>query len=138
MKVMFDTNIYISWIREQKFEELLLKYGAVKYLSAVVLMELWAGARTKRASRLVETLQKPYLKAGRVIPMTLKNYIVAGQIISDLPASYKKMFKKSDFINDIQVALTALSVGAVLYTNNETHFKIINSLVKTLNIVYVL
>ena len=59
MKVMFDTNIYISWVRERKHEELLLKYGTVKYISAVVLMELWAGARTKRASRIVETLQRP-------------------------------------------------------------------------------
>ncbi len=137
MKVMFDANIYVSWIRKQKFGDLMLKHGTVKYLSAIVLMELWAGARTKQASRLVETLQKPYLKAGRIIPMTLKNYIVAGQIISDLPASYKNMLKKSDFINDIQIALTALSVGATLYTNNETHFKIIDTLVKTLDIVYV-
>lgn len=137
MKVMFDTNIYVSWIREQRHEDLMLKYGTVKYLSAVVLMELWAGARTKQASRIVETLQKPYLKAGRVIPVTLKNYIAAGQTMSDLPVSYKNMLKSSDFINDIQIALTALSVGATLYTNNKTHFKIIKSLLKTLNVVYV-
>lgn len=137
MKVMFDTNIYISWIREQKYGDLMLKQGTVKYISVIVLMELWAGARTKQASRLMETLQRPYLKAGRVIPMTLKNYIAAGQIISDLPLSYKNMIKKSDFINDIQIALTAASIGAVFYTNNEAHFKIIKSMLKPLNVVYI-
>lgn len=137
MKVMFDTNIYVSWIRAQKYGDLILKQGTVKYISAIVLMELWAGARTKQASRLIETLQKPYLRAGRVIPMTLKNYIIAGQIISDMPLSYKNMFKKSDFINDIQIALTVSATGATLYTNNETHFKIIKSQLKPLNVVYV-
>ncbi|GFP19618.1 hypothetical protein HKBW3S03_01123 [Candidatus Hakubella thermalkaliphila] len=137
MKVMFDTNIYIAWMRERKYEPLMLKYGTVKYLSSIVLMELWAGAKTRQASRLVETLQRPYLKAGRVVPMTVKNYILAGQIISNLPVSYKDVISKSDFVNDIQIALTALSVGASLYTNNETHFEIISSTLKKLNVIYV-
>jgi predicted nucleic acid-binding protein len=137
MKVMFDTNIYVLWIREQKYGDLLLKFGTVKYLSSIALMELWAGAKTKQASRLVEALQKPYLNAGRVIPLTLKDYIVVGQIISGLPASYKHMVKMADFLNDVQIALTALSVGATLYTNNRSHFKLINKFLRQLKVLYV-
>ncbi len=137
MKVMFDTNIYVLWIREQKYGDLLLKFGTVKYLSSIVLMELWAGAKTKRASRLVETLQKPYLNTGRVIPLTLRDYIVVGQIISGLPATYKHVVKRADFLNDIQIALTALSVGATLYTNNRRHFKLINKFLRQLKVLYV-
>ncbi len=137
MKVMFDTNIYVRWIREQKHGDLLLKLGTVKYLSSIVLMELWAGAKTKRASRLVETLQKPYLNTGRVIPLTLRGYIVVGQIISGLPASYKHTRKLANFLNDIQIALTALSVGATLYTNNRSHFKLINKFLRQLKVLYV-
>ena len=137
MKVMFDTNIYVSWIQGKEHEELILKFGTVKYMSAVVLMELWAGARSKRASRIIETLQRPYLNAGRVVPLTLKNYITAGQLISDLPASHKNLVGTSDFVNDIQIALTALSVGAALYTSNRKHYKIINSALKSLHVVYV-
>lgn len=137
MKTMLDTNIYISWIRERKFEELLLKYGTVKYMSAVVLMELWAGARTNRAKRLLESFQKPYLQAGRVIPLTLKNYILAGQMISGLYPSNKELVSKSGFVNDIHIALNALSVGATLYTKNKTHFKIIKLRLKPLKVVYV-
>ena len=137
MKVMFDTNIYISWIRARTFEELMLKQKTVKYMSAIVLMELWAGARTKQAVRLVETLQNPYMKTGRVIPMTLNQYIQAGILISKFPPSYKKMLNTSGFTNDIQLALTSLSIGATLFTNNKNHFKIINSILKTLKVVYV-
>ncbi len=137
MKTMLDSNIYISWIRERKFEELMLKHGTIKYMSAVVLMELWSGARTNRAKRLLESFQKPYLKAGRVIPLTLKNYILAGQTISGLSPSNKNLATKADFINDIHIALNALSVGATLYTGNKIHFKIVKSLLKPLKVVYV-
>ncbi|GFP42632.1 hypothetical protein HKBW3C_01756, partial [Candidatus Hakubella thermalkaliphila] len=58
------------------------------------------------------------------------------QDIEQLPVSYKDVISKSDFVNDIQIALTALSVGASLYTNNETHFEIISSVLKNLNVIF--
>jgi len=67
MKVVFDTNIYISWIRDRRFAELLLDVRTQKYMSSFVLMELWAGAKTKNAGRIVEQLQKSYIKADRII-----------------------------------------------------------------------
>jgi len=42
MKVMFDTNIYISFIRNKTHSTELLRRGTIKYLSGIVLMELWA------------------------------------------------------------------------------------------------
>ena len=48
MKVMFDTNIYISFIRNRAHNTELQRRGTTKYLSAVVLMELWAGSRDRR------------------------------------------------------------------------------------------
>jgi len=59
MKVMFDTNIYISFIRNTTHSTELLRRGTTKYLSGVVLMELWAGIRNKRGERLLNQLQKP-------------------------------------------------------------------------------
>ena len=49
MKVMFDTNIYISFIRNRSHATELVRGGTVKYVSAIVLMELWAGAGTRKA-----------------------------------------------------------------------------------------
>lgn len=40
MRVMFDTNIYISFIRNRSHASELVRGGTVKYVSAIVLMEL--------------------------------------------------------------------------------------------------
>ena len=54
MKCMFDTNVYISYIRDRSYSTELQRRGTVKYLSAIVLMELWAGTKTKKAKKLKE------------------------------------------------------------------------------------
>ncbi len=42
--VVIDTNIYIVWFNAGRHEDVLFQRDAVKHLSAVVLMELRAGA----------------------------------------------------------------------------------------------
>ncbi len=134
MKVIFDTNIYISWIRERKYSDLLLTSYTQKFLSGIVLMELWAGAKTKKASRIIEKLQYPYLKTNRVIILLREDYTVSGQILSDLPSKYKNKIKLSSFINDIFIALNAISIGAVLFTENKYDFEIIKTYLKKLKV----
>jgi predicted nucleic acid-binding protein len=138
MKVMFDTNIYISFIRNRSHAGRLLQHGTIKYISAIVLMELWAGAKTRKAERLLSQLQKPYMDSGRVVTLQSYHYITIGNIYSDLPAKYKELTKRADFMNDLQIAITALSIGATLYTENVTHFDIIRSMVKQLKIEYLI
>jgi predicted nucleic acid-binding protein len=136
MKVMFDTNIYISFIRNRSFEHILQQRGTVKYISAIVLMELWAGTRTRKAESLLNQLQKPYKDANRIVTLSVSDYISTGNILSDLPVMYHDLYKKADFINDIQIALSAMSIGATLYTENKIHFDIIKSFLKGLKIEY--
>jgi len=50
MKAMFDTNVYISYIRSGLHQEELERRGSVKYLSCTVMMELYAGAKKRRPS----------------------------------------------------------------------------------------
>jgi len=38
MKVMFDSNIYISWIREKKYSELMLDIRKMRYLSSLLIL----------------------------------------------------------------------------------------------------
>ena len=47
-RVVVDTNIYIDWLNEGRHEGVLFQREAVKHLSAVVLMELLAGAFSTR------------------------------------------------------------------------------------------
>lgn len=136
MKVMFDTNIYISFIRNNTYTNILQERGTIKYISAIVLMELWAGAKTVNAERLLSQLQKSYMDADRIVTLNVYHYIYAGKIFSTLPVEYRALLKMADFINDVQIAMTALSIGATLYTENMTHFNIIKSQMEQLKISY--
>jgi len=86
MKCMFDTNVYISYIRDRSHSTELQRRGTVKYLSAIVLMELWAGTTTKKVKKLIDQLQKPYVRAGRIVTLGASNFIAMGQFFADLPS----------------------------------------------------
>jgi predicted nucleic acid-binding protein len=137
MKVMFDANVYISFIRDRSHAGELQLRGTVKYISAVTLMELWAGARIKKAERLVHQLQKPYVDARRIVTLDANHYIAMGHFFAGLPRQYDKLAKMAGFVNDVQIAFGAISIGALLYTEDKDHFDIIKNGLKTLKVGYV-
>jgi len=137
MKVMFDTNVYISFIRDRSHAGELQLRGTVKYISAVTLMELWAGARIKKTERLVLQLQKPYLDARRIVTLDASHYIAMAHFFAGLPRQYDKLAKMAGFVNDVQIAFGAISIGALLYTEDRDHFDIIKGGLKTLRVEYV-
>jgi len=136
MKVMFDTNVYISYIRNGRHSEELEKRSSIKYVAGAVLMELWAGARTKRAERFLQKNFRPYIQPGRVVILRSGHYIAMGEFIADLPRQYDDLIKKANFLNDVQIALTALSIGATLYTEDRDHFEIIRNNLRPLKVKY--
>jgi predicted nucleic acid-binding protein len=99
-------------------------------------MELWAGAKAKKAKKLINQLQKPYVRAGRIITLSANNYIAIGKFFADLSSQYDTLAKKAGFVNDVQLAFTTLSIGALLYTEDKTHFKIIKSSMPSLKVEY--
>ena len=137
MKVIFDTNVYISFIRDRSHAEVLQLRGTVKYLSAITLMELWAGARTKKAERLVHQLQKPYLDARRIVTLDADQYIAMGHFFAGLSRQHDTLVKRAGFVNDVQIAFAAISIGAMLYTEDKDHFDIIKNGFKALKVEYV-
>ncbi|MCP4668067.1 MAG: type II toxin-antitoxin system VapC family toxin [Deltaproteobacteria bacterium] len=136
MKVMFDTNIYISFIRNQSHRGELQRLGSAKYLSAIVLMELWAGARSKKAQKLLRQLQRPYLTSSRIVTLTERHYITTGEFLSSLPPEHRSLSTRANFVSDVQISLTALSIGATLFTEDRVHFGIISGRMSTLKVEY--
>jgi predicted nucleic acid-binding protein len=100
-------------------------------------MELWAGARAKKAERLVHQLQKPYLDARRIVTLDADHYIAMGHFLAGLSRQYGMLMKKAGFVNDVQIAFAAISVGAMLYTEDKDHFDIIKNGLKALKVEYV-
>jgi predicted nucleic acid-binding protein len=135
VKVLFDTNIYISWIRNRQYSDLMLDYKTIKYLSGVVLMELRAGAGTRKAARIIEKIQVPYIKAGRVVSLHPKDLITAGRMISDMPESLKNKISTASFLNDIFIALNAVSIGGIVHTENREDFRLIKKYLPKLRLV---
>jgi predicted nucleic acid-binding protein len=134
---MFDTNVYISFIRDRSHSTELQRRGTVKYLSAIVLMELWAGTKTKKGKKLINQLQKPYMRAGRIITLRTSNFIAMGQFFAYLPSQYNTLAKNAGFVNDVYLAFTTLSIGALLYTEDKTHFQIIKNRIPSLKVEFI-
>jgi len=123
IKKLVDTNIFIDRFSDSAlYRDIFLSDGHV-YLSAVVLMELRAGAHTKEAIRAVNELFEFFARVNRVITPALKDYERAGEIISNLQRSKGYDIKKAASItNDCLLATTARNIGATLYTQNKKDF----------------
>jgi predicted nucleic acid-binding protein len=136
MKVMFDTNVFISYIRSGHHQHHLEKRGTVKYLAATVLMELRAGAKTKSAERLLQNNLKPYIDTGRVVILRAEQFLAVGQFLARVPKEYESLIKTARFLNDVHIAFTASSIGAVLFTEDRDHFDIITGRLPSLRVEY--
>ncbi len=67
LRLVIDTNLYIDWLNAGRHEAVLFQRDAVKYLSAVVMMELYAGAFSTRDRRLLRQITTAFRKADRIL-----------------------------------------------------------------------
>ncbi len=49
---------------------------------------------------------------------------------------YDTLAKNAGFVNDVHLAFTTLSIGALLYTEDKTHFQIIKNRMPSLKVAY--
>lgn len=129
-KHLIDTDLYIDLIQSGTslpvLRELYDKEAPGIYFSSVVAQELLAGARTLAGRRHVETLLRPFEKAGRVVTPTHRDWKEAGNILArilDLRPDLKS--KLPALVNDSLLALSARAIGARLYTRNRDDFMLL-------------
>ncbi|MEE8423066.1 MAG: PIN domain-containing protein [Thermodesulfobacteriota bacterium] len=128
-KVIFDTNVLIDWINDRRFEDLIFESGTAKYLSAVVLMELMVGASNAEDQKIIRKLHNVHRKAARMVTPSESNYADAGNILLKLQKNKGYDLKKSfSLVNDVLIALTARSIGAILFTQNIKDFQTIREI----------
>jgi predicted nucleic acid-binding protein len=123
-RVVFDTNLYIDWINRGLCENWMLGPGLVRYLSAVVLMELRAGAHTREGRQAVDRLVRSYVAGGRLLAPTHAVFDRAGSVLRRLKLAGREV-RSASLVNDVLVALTARSIGASVVTGNAADFKAI-------------
>jgi predicted nucleic acid-binding protein len=126
--LVFDTNVYIDYFNDGRYEELLLESDTVKYLSAVVLMELLAGASSVRDRRLMRGVETDFRKARRILPPSSSVFADAGEVLRRLRAQRGFNLSSSNtVVNDVLIALSARSVGATVVTQNERDYRAIQA-----------
>ena len=128
-RVVIDTNVYVDWFNEGQHEAIFFQREAVKYLSAVVLMELSAGAFSARDRRLVREVTSAFAKVGRILVPTVAVYEETGDVLRRLQESRGYTVASAyGLVNDVLIALSARSIGATVITQNERDFVAIRSI----------
>ncbi len=126
-KVILDTNIYVGWLRRRAHADLLLGREVVRYLSAVVIMELRAGVVSRRTERALDQLVRPYAEAGRILSPSASIFHRAGQVLRGLRARGREV-RRASLVGDVLIALTARANGATVWTADADDFEAIRAI----------
>jgi predicted nucleic acid-binding protein len=120
-KALLDTNLWVDWIRQGLHADLASGRGIERHLSAVVLMELHAGARTRSGRRNVEQLERIFSSAGRIVAPSPPTFARAGAVLARLHAAGREV-RRASLVNDVLIALTAREIGATVFTADAGDF----------------
>jgi predicted nucleic acid-binding protein len=122
-RVVIDTNLYIDWLNEGRHEDVLFQRDAVKYLSTVVVLELYAGAFSSRDRRVLGSIVGAFARAGRMLVPSGPVWEDAGHVLRALQTSRGSVGAGyPSLVNDVLIALSARTIGATVTTSNERDF----------------
>lgn len=127
-RLVIDTNIYIDWFNAGLHQDVLFRRDTVKHLSAVVLMELRAGAFSPSDRRLVQRVETAFARAGRILVPSEAVFDDAGEVLRRLQTERGFHVKGNhSIVADVLIAMSARSIGATVVTQNERHYRAIQS-----------
>src|SRR5262249_9352649 len=120
---VLDTNIYIDWLNRGLHEDLVFRLGTVKCLSAIVMMELFAGVDTLHDRRILHRLVITFRKLGRIVTPSEHLYQEAGYVLHTLRTRlHYNVSRDGSLVNDVLIALSARSIRAEVVTQNKRDF----------------
>lgn len=117
-----DTSVYIANLRFGRFDKELLELKFVVRCSAVVLAELWRGARSREMIRFVDYLTRNF----RIIAPNEREWVESGKIVGKIAGAKGYDIHKTREIHfDVLIAMTARKIGAHLITCDADDFSAI-------------
>ena len=136
MKFALDTNVFIDGFRSEEAQgELFVFLNRAlpfTYLSAVVMQELAAGARTADAAReLQRGVFEPFERRQRVFTPTSAAFAESGRALAALAAreGWQPLANKPSLLNDALIAASCRERGITLITR-DSDFRRLASFVK--------
>ena len=135
-KKLLDNNVFIGYLRAGLHAEWVCGQvsNTIRFLSALVLMELRFGADTSRRKRAVDGIRRAF-PPRRVIAPTPLVFKQAGRIFRALHGDGSGFQDRLGPLNDLLIALTARQIGAAVVTNNLNDFRRIATRLPGLRIV---
>ena len=125
MKYALDTNIFIDSIRHEEAEAELLAFLEralpFTFMSAVVMQELAAGARTPKAARGLHRLVfQPFERRGRVFAPSAAAFVDSGRIVAAVAAreGWQLFDENPSLLNDALIAASCRERGVTLITKD--------------------
>jgi predicted nucleic acid-binding protein len=128
-RLLIDTNLYIDWLNTGEYESFLFQPDAVKFMSAVVMMELLAGAHSVQDRTRLQDLFRTFAKLGRIVTPSAGTYQEAGEVLRRLqPVHGYQLRQLHSLSNDVLIALSARTIGGTVVTRNKRDFLAIQSI----------
>ena len=122
---IIDTSVYIDNLRSRRFERELQELNLVVRCSAVVLAELWRGARSRDLVKFADYLSKNF----RIIIPSEREWINSGKIVGRIARTRGYDIHKIREIHfDVLIAMAARKIGAHLITCDAGDFTAISRL----------
>jgi len=125
VKYALDTNLYIDAFRDPAAETALLRFleSALPFtfLSAVVMQELAAGARTLAQVRELErSVFQPFVRRGRVFAPMSTAFVRSGRLIAAIAAreGWPTVHENPSLLNDALLAASCCERGITLVTDD--------------------
>jgi len=125
MQILFDSSVYIGAFRGNRDAGLIFERWRRKapvWVSAVVLEELYAGADAA-ARKLIETLERDFERARRVLVPNLTDWTHTGRMLAKIGAKYGyERIGQARLTNDALIAASAARCGITVLTANARDF----------------
>ena len=125
MKYTLDTNIFIDGFRNEEAQTevfaFLNRALPFTYLSAVVMQELAAGARTADAARdLQRGIFEPFARRQRVFAPSSAAFVESGRVLAALAAreGWQRLDDRPSLLNDALIAASCRERGMTLITRD--------------------
>lgn len=122
---IIDSSVYIDNLRFGRFEKELLELKFLVRCSAVVLAELWRGARSREMARFVDYLARNF----RIIAPNEREWVESGKVVGRIArAKGFDIHKTREIHFDVLIAMMARKIGACLITCDARDFTAIRQI----------
>ena len=125
MKFALDTTVFVDAFRDETFAEAMAAFLEralpTTFLSAVVVQELAAGARTREQARELEaSIVRPFERRGRVFAPSTRAFRESGRLLAELAGreGWPAIHSNPSLANDALLAASCREHGLTLVTSD--------------------